>query len=106
MMVALSSSETSVLTRATRRDIPEDDILHSHRRENLKPYTVLNCLKTVHDVTSCNKSNLSDLNLHLYGMQHTESTNSTLTAKCSWGVKTMQPYKLQWKCADREDSIT
>jgi hypothetical protein len=38
MIEALSSSETPVLTTATRRNIPKDGTLHSHRRENLNSY--------------------------------------------------------------------
>jgi hypothetical protein len=49
MKEALSSSETSVLSRATRRNMPEDTILHSQRREYLKSYIAL-------DEFSCGRS--------------------------------------------------
>jgi hypothetical protein len=41
MMEAIHTSERSVLTRATRRNISEDGILLSHCRENLKSYIAL-----------------------------------------------------------------
>jgi hypothetical protein len=42
LMEAIRSSDTPVLTTATRRNIPEDCILHSHRRDNRKSYIALN----------------------------------------------------------------
>jgi hypothetical protein len=41
MMEVLYSFEMSVLKRATRRNIAEDDIIHSDRRENLNSYIAL-----------------------------------------------------------------
>jgi hypothetical protein len=41
MMEAIPSSVTSVYSRATRRTVPENGILHSHHRKNLKFYIAL-----------------------------------------------------------------
>jgi hypothetical protein len=41
MKKALSSFETSLLTRVTRRNTLQDIILHSHSRENLKSFSAV-----------------------------------------------------------------
>jgi hypothetical protein len=56
MKEELSSSEPSVLTRATRRNNPEDTILHSHHRENLKSYILKDCCQNQLRCENCYKS--------------------------------------------------
>jgi hypothetical protein len=56
IMEAICSSETSILTRVTGHNIPEDGILHSNCRENLKSYN-----KCMTNLTSLNVKNAKSM---------------------------------------------
>jgi hypothetical protein len=45
IMWALRSSETSVLTRTTWRNSPEDGIIHGHRHESLKSDVLMTVIR-------------------------------------------------------------
>jgi hypothetical protein len=49
IMVATRFYKNSVLTRFTRRNIPEDGIIHSQCHANLKSY-ILSCVKICHSI--------------------------------------------------------
>jgi hypothetical protein len=78
----LSASFTLVLTRDTRRNIPEDAILHSHRRENLKSYIsivvlatfFMLTLKTLKMEVICSSETLVTLNGLDSGITHTDES--------------------------------
>jgi hypothetical protein len=56
-MVSSGLLRRVVLTRATRRNNPEDTILHSHRRENLKSYSlIIRCRENVMSYDFCSSS--------------------------------------------------
>jgi hypothetical protein len=63
MMEGLRSSETSVLTRATQHNIPEDGILHSHCHENLISYSANNCLQIISNMPTCSAVGVPPLTL-------------------------------------------
>jgi hypothetical protein len=94
MMEAVRSSETAVLTRATRRNIQKDDILHSHSRETLKSYIALTGWSLY--VMSPVKYELGfyipeDDNLH----SHRRETLKSYIALTGWALYVMSPVKYE-----------
>jgi hypothetical protein len=95
VMKAIRSSLTSVLTRATRRNVPEDGIIHSLRRENLKSYMIKHCFIFGLPWSYIRKTNSNPVwwwiilpprnRANLKGLQKLQYGDITRPA-CSWGI--------------------
>jgi hypothetical protein len=98
MMKAISSFETSVLTRATQPNIPQNSSLHSHSRENL------NILIILSETLSHKKVNATKC-IFFYGSQFSLETCFSLLSNVPfiqklwggedrWGESSLSPLPL------------
>jgi hypothetical protein len=88
MMDAISSSETTVLTRATWPNIPEDSILHSQCCENFKSNSEIRSSGRTNGEICCDNATRtaqrtkSATRLHCRGKAHTELLPNSDKALC------------------------
>jgi hypothetical protein len=91
-MEVIRSSETLVHIRSTRRHIPKDGILHSHRRENLKSYksshiSQISGKKNIQKWHGTREMLLGKLDHRQRGMRNLEKTDVQEEASAKTGMQ-------------------
>jgi hypothetical protein len=113
MMEAIRSIEMFVLTRARRRHIPEDGVLHSHLRDNLKSYTTkehsiysitqvsdvlvmpIRCVQTLKDLDNDEKKDLLMVLKKVHEVVRTVNKSSGVTTGIQTGASAGQTVKVR-----------